>query len=266
MARKVPFGERVGAVTPRTAMQITRVDTELRTRLWNAINVSVNVELVRDRIVFEVWRQVRVIRLDSSKRNWSEFSLFFFRCAWHQVYEIIEIVLELWPDAETISEALELGGSGYRLVEHAFVPIVDEQQIAELERALAATSSLVGVRTHLDAALARYADRKEPDYRNSIKESISAVEALACLINGKSDTLGNALKEIEKHFPGTIHPALNGAFNKLYGYTSDSSGIRHALMDGDEAPSDEDARFMLVAVSAFVNYLIAKAMKAGIDL
>jgi hypothetical protein len=62
-----------------------------------------------------------------------------------------------------------------------------------------------------------------------------------------------------------MHPSLKSAFQNLYGYTSDANGIRHALLE--EANLDfEDAKFMLVSCSAFVNYLVAKASKAGIGL
>lgn len=82
-------------------------------------------------------------------------------------------------DAEirpSLDEALELGGSGYRFVGDQLVAITDEQQITEIEgaRAAAAGESLAGVREHLDTALILYADRENPDHRNSIKESISA--------------------------------------------------------------------------------------------
>ncbi len=57
---------------------------------------------------------------------------------------------------------------------------------------------------------------------------------------------------------------LSRAFRQLYGYTSDANGIRHALLD--ESNLDfEDAKFMLVSCSAFINYLKGKAIKAGID-
>ena len=62
-----------------------------------------------------------------------------------------------------------------------------------------------------------------------------------------------------------MHPALNKAFSTLYGYTSNAKGIRHALLE--ESTLDfEDAKFMLVACSAFINYLKVKASKAGIEL
>ena len=52
----------------------------------------------------------------------------------------------------------------------------------------------------------------------------------------------------------------NDAFNKLYGYASDSDGIRHALSK-ETGYKQEDAIFMLVACSAFVNYLKVKAFR-----
>jgi hypothetical protein len=60
-----------------------------------------------------------------------------------------------------------------------------------------------------------------------------------------------------------LHGALRSAFEKLYGYTSDESGIRHAILE-DPAVGFEEAKYMIVACSAFANYLAAKAEKAGL--
>ncbi len=47
------------------------------------------------------------------------------------------------------------------------------------------------------------------------------------------------------------HDALKPAFHKLYGYSSDEEGVRHALVFGDEAQVDEaDALFMLGACAS----------------
>jgi len=51
---------------------------------------------------------------------------------------------------------------------------------------------------------------------------------------------------------------MKSAFSALYGYTSDEGGIRHALIEKNSQVQIEDARFMLIACSAFVNYLISK--------
>ena len=97
-------------------------------------------------------------------------------------------------------------------------------------------------------------DRANPNFRNSIKESISAVESLAKHVAGESAaTLGAVLKSLERD--QKLHPALKSAFSSLYGYTNDAQGIRHALMD-DPNLNKADARFMLVCCSAFTNYVI----------
>lgn len=58
-----------------------------------------------------------------------------------------------------------------------------------------------------------------------------------------------------------IHKLLKSAFDKLYAYTNQpDTGVRHALMDddGDYVPQAEEALFMLVSCSAFINYLNKK--------
>lgn len=90
-------------------------------------------------------------------------------------------------------------------------------------------------------------DRKVPNYRNSVKESISAVEAACRLVSGNmSATLAEALQKIEN-----LHPALAKAFKQLYGYTSAAKGVRHSLID-EPTITYADAKFMLVTCSAFV--------------
>ena len=76
------------------------------------------------------------------------------------------------------------------------------------------------------------------------------------LLNDPKPTLGKALDQLEDKGV-VLHKALKGAFDKLYGFTSDANGIRHASI----APSEIDvdlATFMLVSCSAFVNYLRSK--------
>ena len=117
-------------------------------------------------------------------------------------------------------------------------------------------SRLAGVSAHIECALEHYADRENPNYRNSIKESISAVESIARVVSGRDKaTLGDALKTIEES--GQLHPALKKGFLNLYGYTSDEQGIRHAMLDEPNLTA-ADARYFLVSCSSFVNYLKAQ--------
>lgn len=142
----------------------------------------------------------------------------------------------------------------YRIVDDQIVEITDEEEISAIENAI---KSETAIGNHLSNALRLLSDRPTPDYRNSIKEAISSVEFLCREITGEN-TLGAALNSLEKK--GVLIPtSLKSGIEKLYVYTNDKkTGIRHALMDDTEAPQYEEAKFMLVACSAFVNYIQAK--------
>lgn len=116
------------------------------------------------------------------------------------------------------------------------------------------------VETHLRTALDYISNRENPEYRNSVKESISAVESFCSIMTGDGKaTLGKALTQIEQSHK--IHGALKEAFSSLYGYTSDSGGIRHSLLEDDVNVTLGDAKFMLVSCSAFINYLKTKSLE-----
>ncbi len=142
----------------------------------------------------------------------------------------------------------------YRIVGNEIVEITSEQEIKTIENAM--DNSPRNIKMHLNSALEKYAQRPTGDYRNSIKESISAVEAF-CREKTGENTLGKALKQLESKGI-VIPPLLKSAFEKLYAYTNhEDTGIRHALMDdeGNYTPTAEEALFMLVSCSAFINYL-----------
>lgn len=146
---------------------------------------------------------------------------------------------------------------GYRFVNRIIVPISDKYELNAVEEAL--TNKYKPVEEHIAKANSFLADRNKPDYENSIKESISAVEAICEILTntrGSEATLGNMLKKLERNGV-EIHGGLKSAFNTLYGYTSDANGIRHAGNIGGPASTFEEAKFMLVSCRAFINYLIA---------
>lgn len=145
-------------------------------------------------------------------------------------------------------------GFAYRIVDCEIIEITSEEEIVAIEQALTIGDS---VSNHISTALRLLSQRPEGDFRNSIKESISAVEFVCREITGKT-TLGDSLKELEKKGV-VLSPMLKVAFEKLYVYTNDkATGIRHALMDEKDAPGYDEAKFMLVACSSFVNYIMSK--------
>lgn len=178
-------------------------------------------------------------------------------------YDDVLTVIEYLVSAfdRTCNDGLYAGGFnrvfeeeyvGYRIINSKIVPITDDNETKAIQEAL--TSPYNEVNQHLEKSLGFLSDRANPDYANSIKESISAVERMCSLIIGKSATLSSALEKLEK--AGLqIHPAMKSAFEKLYAYTSDGSGIRHAGQLGGASSSFEEAKFMLVSSCAFINYL-----------
>ena len=154
---------------------------------------------------------------------------------------------------------------GYRLVGGYITPITSEHEMEAIEAAT--KTPLSTINKHIQTAHKHLSDRDNPDYRNSIKESISAVESICKkIVNDPDTTMSKALKKIEEREKIEIHPDMKEAFKKLYHYTSDSGGIRHALTDQKIQPNFDDAKFMLVSCSAFINYLVSKAAKSRINL
>lgn len=145
--------------------------------------------------------------------------------------------------------------AGYRLIDGRIVELTSKTEIETVEQAIA-DEKYRGVSQHLQSALDLLSNRDKPDYRNSIKESISAVESMARIVTGNTKaTLGDALKVLEKS--QTLHGALKEGFSKLYGFTNDEGGIRHAMLDEPNLTS-ADAIYFLVSCSAFTNYLKTK--------
>ena len=109
---------------------------------------------------------------------------------------------------------------------------------------------------HLRQAAACINERR---FADSVKDSIHAVESVACIIDNKaSKTLTPALDSLEKARL-LNHPTLKQGFAKLYGYASDEQGIRHALLEKGTSDVDVDeAIFMFGACASFAAYLVNK--------
>lgn len=182
---------------------------------------------------------------------------------WFRVYDFIEKYLSLTGKTKAdkmtkeFNRILEEEVAPYRILDGLVVPIINEAELASINETI--STQYDSVNTHIKKALELFSDRQNPDYENSVKESISAVEAMCNIItglDGTKATLGNAIKKL-KDCGVNIHPAMENAFKQLYGYTSDWGGIRHGGSKFVKVPS-EDAKYMLVSCSAFVNYLIEK--------
>ncbi|MGB6066944.1 MAG: hypothetical protein WBG50_19235 [Desulfomonilaceae bacterium] len=285
------FSERTGIKPAHKAIQRKSIDEPLRNRLWSAISIVVwdrwqerdpygmgdpDTKYVES-LIDSFWLNYYKLPIDERpgfKRRYGDSAYdilrnSFFNGEWWEVYDYLEFVMTSVPDRwkgelrKVANNFLQAESSAYRIVEDKIVEISSETEIAEIETAL--DQSLSSVTVHLGTALDLLSDRKNPNYRNSIKESISAVEAACRAIARKEKaTLADCLKSLKDRQP--LHPAFEQALSKLYAYTSDADGIRHALANGATSPSYGDAKFMLVSCSAFINYLWTKATELGIAL
>lgn len=178
-----------------------------------------------------------------------------------RAFDLVEFILrrpELSYQAKVgIASAFVDARAAYRVVDGLVVAIGTAEQAVAFERALDDTSARAdaAARKHLvDAAAAL----RTGDWAGSVRNSIHAVESVAIKLAPGEDTLGAALNAIDRR--GHLHGGLKAAFSKLYGYSSDEAGVRHALVFTDEASVDEaDALFMLGACSSFVSYLLARS-------
>ena len=117
-----------------------------------------------------------------------------------------------------------------------------------------------GAAAHVRGAFERI---EAGDWTGAVRESSRAVASVARQLHpDAAKTLDPALQAIERH--GVLHPALKDAVSKLYSYTSDERGVRHALLDRPDARIGRDeAVFMLGACVAFASYLWRKHAAGG---
>ncbi len=170
--------------------------------------------------------------------------------------------------ADHIRESFEKCAAAYYLDmsrhPYQFIPCSNQAQGKATREAIETISAggMEGAAEHLRQAAAHI---NAGQFAASVGNSIHAVESVARQIDPndpKSKTLGPALNALEK--AGLIkHPALKEAFSKLYGYTSDEQGIRHALLDKDSPDVElDEAMFMFGACASFAAYLVNKHQKA----
>ena len=276
----INFSERHGLV-PERSIQINSVDNQLRNRLWNYFFnnefvekydglsfdwESSNYDIVEDMLDLFGFKYEDPDLGSGHFHNKQALEEFLTTCDWNYVYDFIEKYLSLLSAdeghrvASELNELLEEEKSGYRIIcetcngESCFLvsPITDNEELDSIQEAL--NSGLRSVDTSMKKALALYSDRKTPDYANSIKESISAVESMLAHVTGKEATLSSNLKQLDK-VNLYLHPAFKEALGKLYGFMSNSSGIRHGGHSEPLHATEQNARFMLVICSAFINYL-----------
>ena len=270
------FSERYGYIKPSEVIIRERITPEIQNAICSCFD-RLEKEITREEYK-QVNRLVWVYFLNNREQDFDENKKWWYKLVtscilvedvqWYRVLDIVEFVVKyafanssihyyLSDFIDDFNSEFSRLNFAYRIVDNEIVEMTSESEIDAVETALA--ESTATVRRHLNEALKLMSQRPTPDSRNSIKESISAVEAFCREKTGES-TLGKALSKLEAS--GIKFPKmLKEAFEKFYAYTNQKeTGIRHSLMDedGTYVPSADEAMFMLVSCSAFISYLSKK--------
>lgn len=248
------------------------ISEALRNRLWNATSNYIDnfgYRPSRNDVIGSLWDVFFKQDLDSLKRGYTRHSqkyyhldqvkLEFFNLEWNRTYDFLEFLLTFdHPNRKYFFEILNSifndEGAQYQIVNGIISPLISEVETDAIKNAL--ESTLPPATNHLQRAFEKFSKRPTPDYLNSIKESISALEALVkTILVTPNGTLGELVDQL------SIHPALKVGIKKLYGWTSAEGGIRHSEKEGQFLIDENEARYMLVQCSALVNYVSSKYEK-----
>lgn len=273
------FSERKGIVQLSDILQVNSLNSRTRNKLFTAFQKAFykleSFAMKNPKIIFVVYIYTEVFSLThndipqfceeiSFDEVKDEIYEVFHDYEYNEIFDFIEGAIKAFQEADNsvsfphesfkeyfivcINEVFKTENVNYQIINSIISDIVDENEKNEINETLVNNDNTVGI--HFSKAIEQL--YKTKDYENSIKESISAVEA-KCQIITKNDnaTLSDALKTIDPK----LHPALKQAFLKLYAYTSDANGIRHANGIGEGNSSFIEAKYMLVSCSAFINYL-----------
>ncbi|WOI23600.1 AbiJ-NTD4 domain-containing protein [Nonlabens ulvanivorans] len=280
------FSQRIGQTPVNKEIQLEYVDEELTNGLWNLVKMLFIDKLAKyadygksdfDKFSEILWHNFYKMPIDTIPEYKSSVEKYirerFFNFYWYEIYDFLEFIIEIQNNQgeknkfiNSVNGILEREFAGYRIINEKVAPISNQLEFEEVSFALDKTkflTALEGANIHLTNAIDLISDKKNPNYRNSVKESISAVESTCRIITGEN-TLGKALNKLESKGLN-LNNQLKSGFDKIYAYTNDKdNGIRHAIVTAPIEPDFADAKYMLISCSSFINYLITKAEKIGI--
>jgi len=212
----VSFSERYGYKPIREIIQIESIDEPLKNGLWSLLKIHVwdhvhytsgmyggyflsnNEDHYKlcERLWFDYFKKP----LDQLDGDWKKvlekLRRYFFESEWYELYDFIEFIANNFPKynfrdrfMQSCNILLEKEMSAYRFVGGIITRITEQHEVAEIEKALETSAGPVS--THLRRSIELLSNREKPDYRNSIKESISAVESFVSITVGvEKGTLG----------------------------------------------------------------------------
>ncbi|KTD25148.1 AbiJ-NTD4 domain-containing protein [Legionella maceachernii] len=265
------FSERNGLITK--PLQKNEINDQLKNRLWSLIYTLFTNQIIPEitgydhdhwskefeKITKQCWGDFFFLQMDMFPYDPDRFikriKLEFFNLSWEKIYDLLEFFAKNLSNKKSFifdcNQILEQENSAYRFVDTAIVEIISQKEIESLECSL--TSPYWQVNEHINKAIGFLSNRLAPDFKNCVKESVSAVEALAKIITKKPNgTLGKLAQNPNLKLPNTLQEAIK----KIYGFASDKGGVRHANKDEAGDLTYHDALFIAITCSAIINYII----------
>ena len=164
-----------------------------------------------------------------------------------------------------IAEMFNAYGAAYRLDGNLnFIPLSSEAQGKAVKDAVESLDQggMEPAVHHLREAAAHINSQQ---YADAVTDSIHAVESVARTVDPTASTLRQALTALQKKNL-LRNRQLKSALEKLYDYTNDEQGVRHALISRSEADVGlDEAVFMFGACASFAAYLTAKSAEMSLD-
>ena len=269
-------------------MQVERANEELRTSIYNFIHRMLG-DYARGTIVEAICKEIWTAKwhnpIDTFPFYSSEFYPKLYRRIledeWYGCYDLIEFVYNELEDCgmldpepssfgyngygrnesdyrqkfhDALNAILEEEGAGYRFLNGQITPITNELEVSSIEQSLSPQNNLAGASAHIDKALMLLSKKPEPDYLNSVKESISSGRVGRKESRPREKQHSGWRSRISEDIKRSSQVAL-GFLEKdvwLYKRCGRNQACRHGRTGGGRFAF---AKYMLVTCSAFVNYL-----------
>lgn len=195
------FSERHGYMEPTPMLEKEDLPDGLRNNIWNVIWTTYSFNLINDNDGYldNFDGLSLMLRRKYFKRPFDERPKFpslelkliqshYFDLKFPEFYDFLEMmasdeVASNYDDGYKRRSDLiyrcnvvfEEEKAQFRFINNLVTPITSQLEIEEIE--LAANTDIDEAKKHIKSSIKQYRDRSNPNYRNSIKDSISAVEA-----------------------------------------------------------------------------------------
>ena len=289
--RKLTFSQARGLEELPGTLALGELSTELRILLWEAFDAAIEAGSYGSMLMDRDWEDVVVALarrylhvpsedLSYEQRFWGRFTavgpvreafrpFFLGGTPYNRILDLVQDAMrhdQCPPEfIVAVREAFEECSATYFVDTNGPPTIFAAATIQEQEAIRRARQGLsdaghVAANDHLMRAGELFRDG---EWRESVHQSISAVESVAKSVEPGETRLSRILAKLQSEASLDIHPAFGSALEKLYGWASNEPGVRHGSAARVDRVGRAEAAFMMSACAAFCTYLLEKRRAAA---